>query len=108
MVFRNILVKKILDLYNKTNATLGLFNDAFGKHKYKRYFFYVISLGFLSGLFEGIGVNALIPLFSFVVGDGNGGTDFISRTIEKVFLLLNIDFSIVSLMYLVAVLFMLK
>jgi ATP-binding cassette, subfamily B, bacterial MsbA len=84
----------------------SLFNNAFGAYKLQITALAVI--GFLSGILEGIGANALIPLFSFITGEGGGGNDFISQTIEKAFLFLNIDFGIKYLLVFIALLFVLK
>ena len=43
------------------------------------------ALGFLSGLLEGIGINALIPLLAILTGTASGGDDPISQTIANFF-----------------------
>lgn len=66
------------------------------------------ALGFLSGLFEGIGVNALIPLLAILTGSASGGDDPISQAIERFFSLLGIDFSLKFILIFIILLFILK
>ncbi|MCK4553855.1 ABC transporter ATP-binding protein [Candidatus Parcubacteria bacterium] len=91
---------------NKIFAILRVSKQAFWQ--YKLQIFALIALGFLSGILEGVGVNALIPLFSFIIGDGQGGDDFISQAIEKFFLYFNISFSLKYLLVFICVLFIFK
>src|SRR3989344_1734899 len=65
-------------------------------------------LGFLSGLFEGIGVNALIPLLAILTVSASGGDDPISQAIERFFSLLGIDFSLKFILIFIILLFILK
>lgn len=65
-------------------------------------------LGFISGLLEGIGINALIPLFAFIAKDKSQAPDIITRTIQKIFEMLHIPFNIVFLLLLIALLFIFK
>lgn len=64
-------------------------------------------LGFFSALLEGIGINALIPLFSFVIGGGNRN-DIISQFIEKLFSFFNIEFKLKYLLVFIGLLFIFK
>ncbi len=75
---------------------------------YKRRIVLLTLLGLVSSFLEGIGITALIPLFSFAFGDGNGGNDFLSRQIAKVFGLLGIDFSVTYLLIFIGLLFILR
>ena len=65
-------------------------------------------LGFLSGLFEGIGVNALIPLLAILTGTASGGDDAISQAIAGFFLFLGVDFSLKYILIFIILLFILK
>jgi len=76
----------------KISTAIKLSRQAFGAYKWQ--IFILTALGFLSGLFEGIGINALIPLFSFITGKTPGGDDAISQIIEKLFLFLPVGFSV--------------
>lgn len=85
---------------------IKLFRQAFGR--YGLHIIILIALGFVSGLAEGIGVNALIPLFSFIAGESGVGDDIISRMIEKFFVYLNIDSTLNYLLILICLLFFIK
>lgn len=64
--------------------------------------------GFLSGLFEGIGISMLVPLFALLLqGEGFGG-DRISRFIQNVFLWFGLPLSVWSLLVAMTVLFFVK
>lgn len=91
--------KRLLSIIRLTKRGFG---------QYKKQIILLTILGFVSGLLEGIGINALIPLFSFVLGEGGGGNDIISQLIEKFFGLVNIDFNITFLLVLIILLFILK
>lgn len=49
--------------------------------------------GFLSGILEGIGINAVIPLLSFIVEGSAPATDAISSGIRSLFGFLGVDFA---------------
>lgn len=76
--------------------------------KYKWHIVFLASLGFIGGLLEGIGINALIPLFSMVIGETQEGADFITRQIQNLFNALHLEFSVMPLLILIAILFILK
>ncbi|MFA4941347.1 MAG: ABC transporter ATP-binding protein [Patescibacteria group bacterium] len=78
-----------------------------GFSKYKLQISILTILGFLSASLEGIGINALIPLFSFVTGEA-GGDDFISQTIKKSFSYFHIEFRLKYLLIFVCLLFVFK
>ena len=75
---------------------------------YKLQIVLLIVLGFLSGLFGGLGIGVVIPLFSFAVRGGTLGTDFISRTLSHVFAYFNIEPSITVFLALISTLFIIK
>lgn len=86
---------------------LGLIGRAFSG--YKSQIFVLVVLGFFSGLLEGVGINALIPLFSFVVGgDAGGATDTISKITRSGFEFLHIDFNLKYLLVFMCSLFIIK
>ena len=66
---------------NRIISILRLSKQAFSR--YKSQIIFLTFLSFVTGVFEGIGVNALIPLFSFALGEEGGGTDIISRAINS-------------------------
>lgn len=91
---------------NKIITNLKLFKRAFGVYRHK--IILLIFTGFLSGVMEGIGINTIIPLFSFVVKGQDKPTDIISRTTEQLFAFLHIPYSLKYLLILIATLFLVK
>lgn len=73
-------------------------------NKYRWHIALLVVLGFLGAILEGIGINATIPLISFLVNHG-APTDFISRTIQSVFSFLHITFTFRYLLALIVGLF---
>lgn len=91
----------------KTRKGARLVRRAFSKYKW--YFVLLTVLGIAAGLFESVGVNALIPLFSFFVRDEQFGSgDFITRSIEGLFEWFGINMSLPLLLGLIIILFFLK
>lgn len=82
------------------------FSQAFSQYKWS--IIILVVLGFASGFLEGIGINALIPLFSLITGNAFGANDFISRLIERFFSFLNINFQVEYLLIFIAILFVFK
>lgn len=80
-------------------------NEGFGK--YKPQILILTVLGFASGLLEAVGINAVIPLFSFATGS-TAGTDVISRAIARIFSLLHLPFNLRFLLIFIISLFLLK
>ena len=80
--------------------------DAFGR--YKGQILILTLFGFVSGIIEGIGINAIIPLFSFITWGKSQGTDFISKMIEKSFHALHLPFNVFALLMFICVLFLIK
>ncbi len=75
---------------------------------YKTHILALIGLGFLSGIFEGIGINAIIPLFSFIAEGADLSQDPISRAIRALFSFFNISYRLPTLLFFIALLFLLK
>jgi len=88
---------------NKIRTVIKLSRRAFGK--YQPQIIILTVLGFLTGLLEGVGISAIIPLFSFIIKDRGNSTDFISQSIEKFFLYFNFNFSVNYLLIFVSLLF---
>ncbi len=91
---------------NRVHALLKSSRLAFGGYKWQ--IITLVFLGFFSGLLEGIGINAIIPVFSLASGENISGTDFISKTIEKLFLQLGLDFRLKYLLIFIIILFIAK
>ncbi|MEK7551814.1 MAG: ABC transporter ATP-binding protein [Patescibacteria group bacterium] len=93
-------------MFSKFKLFLQLFNKAFGA--YKSHIFLLTALGFLGGLLGGIGINVLIPIFSFLADPSAEVADPISKFIRAGFLALGIDFSLKFLLIFIVILFVLK
>jgi ABC-type multidrug transport system fused ATPase/permease subunit len=91
---------------NKIVKILLLLRKAFGEYKWQIILLTVLSV--ISGILEGIGINAIIPLLSLIVGDIIPSTDLISQFLERAFNFFNIDFAIESLLIFIAILFVAK
>ncbi len=76
--------------------------------EYKSRIFLLTSLSFIGGILEGIGINAIIPLFSFISNEGGGGTDLISRSIQSFFMFFNIRYTVKYLLIFIIALFIIK
>ena len=63
---------------------------AFGRYRWHVTALFIF--GILSALLEGIGINAVIPLMSFFMGDGGTTTDFVTKTIRGLFNFFSIPF----------------
>ena len=90
----------------RINTIVALAREAYGP--YKKQILVLTGLGFISGLLEGVGINAVIPLLSFVMSGEAKGDDFISQMLERIFLFLNIDFTVQYLLALIVILFVVR
>lgn len=92
--------------YTQLKKPLGLFKRAFSE--YKNQFLIITILGFLGGLAGGIGIGAIIPLFSFITDRKDLGANFVSRVVGKLFASFNFEYNIVLILGLIIILFILK
>lgn len=94
-------------LINKKKIELArnIIRAAFSRYKFR--FIIITALGFLSGLFEGIGISVVIPLFSVMTGQKTG-PDFISSAVQNFFNFLNIPLTPIFLLLFIVILFSLK
>ncbi len=92
--------------FKKISSALHLLTSSFSR--FKRQFIIMTLLGFVGGLFGGIGISAIIPLFSFITTDKTGGTDIISKTIEKLFSFFHINYTLTFLIIFIIILFIFK
>lgn len=65
----------------------------------------LIFISIMGGLFEGIGINSIIPLFSFVVKDQGQAGDAISKFTEQIFSFLHVPYELKYLLIMIAILF---
>lgn len=91
---------------NKFFNIVRLINRGYGEYKYRILFLSV--LGLLNGILEGLGVSALIPLFSLITGSIPAEDNFILKLIRGFFATLGITWSVKYLLIFVAVLFIAK
>lgn len=75
---------------------------------YRKHLAALIVLGFSGALLEGIGINAAIPLLSFLTGGSGVPTDPISRGIAALFEFLHIPFTFRYLLGFIIALFLLR
>src|SRR3989344_9383318 len=91
----------------KIFSSITLFRVAF--YKYKKKILLLTMLGFLSGILGGIGIGAVIPLFSFISGQGGVlAGDPISKIFIRVFSFIGIEFSLFSVVVVLVLLFVFK
>lgn len=93
-------------MFGRARTVVNLSRRAFRGYKWS--LIALAALGILGTLLEAIGVNALIPLFSFFSGETSSPPDFISAKIENLFGLFHIEFSLPNLLILIVLLFFLK
>jgi len=82
----------VSSIIKKIVSFVSLFYKVFGTYKFD--VLILTALGFFSGILGGIGINILIPIFSFIVNPEAVVTDPISKFIREAFLYFNIDFSL--------------
>lgn len=78
---------------------------------YGQYIFQVpalIVISFLSSALEGIGINSLIPMFSFIDKNPIGDPDVITRLTKSAFMYFGLSYSLKSLLIFIAALFFAK
>lgn len=85
---------------------LNLILEAF--REYRLHIIWLGFLSFISGFLEGIGINAIIPLFSLADKSSAVGVDSISKFIEQIFLFVGIGFTLKSVMVFILGSFIIK
>ncbi len=82
------------------------------RQAFRGYLFYIVvltALGFVSGILGGIGINTLLPLFSFIGVSVSGVEDnFITVFVKKIFSLFGLEFSVIPLLVFISGLLILK
>jgi len=78
----------------------------YGNYRYQ--ILVLVILGFVSGLFEGIGVSTLVPLFSYITDQGLQEGSIFSRVILGFFSFVHLEFRLRTLLLLMVILFILK
>ncbi|MBU0660598.1 ABC transporter ATP-binding protein/permease [Patescibacteria group bacterium] len=101
----SIISQKIKSMLKNIHVILVLYRSF---KAYRKQVLTLTLMGFLSGLLEGIGVNALIPLFSIAMNQGERGQDIISQSIEKLFVFFHVDFNITTLLIFILSIFIVR
>lgn len=91
---------------NRLVKVFRLTSKAFAGYRNK--IIVLLGLGFFGGLLEGIGVTAIIPLFSFLSEGNNGSANIITKTTKSMFEMLHIPFALNYVLIFIAILFILK
>lgn len=63
-------------------------------------------LSFVGGILEGIGINAVIPLFSYLVDASGPASDTVTNVMRSLFQVLHLDFSPKYLLFFIVAMFM--
>ncbi len=87
---------------NKVNIAVRLMREAFARHKSK--IITMTILGFVSGALGGIGIGAVIPVFSFITNKATPN-DAISRYIQTFFAYTHIPYNLSVLLTMVICIF---
>lgn len=89
----------------KPQKTLHILNKTFSG--YRRHLAVLTALGIMSAVLDGIGINAVIPLFSFLIGNTMPDSlNFISNSIQHLFGFFGIPFTFRSLLIFITLLFL--
>lgn len=99
-------VGKTFYVYRQLGAIVRLARRAY--RPYKLQILALTVLGFGSGILEGIGINAVIPLLTFVLGLHDPATDTISIAIQTFFAWTHIPFVPKFLLAFIVILFIIK
>lgn len=67
-------------IFSRLKDFTPIYRDFFRRYRWQIAF--LVLLGFLLGLFEGVSIGMLIPLFSFATGGGDFGGDLVSRAVK--------------------------
>lgn len=84
----------------------SLFRREFGHYWFS--IFGVAILSFISAILEGVGINSIIPLFSFINQNAGKGTDTISQFISTFFAVVHLPFTLKTLLIFIVALFFVK
>lgn len=91
---------------NKFTNVARMLLSAFGA--YYKHLLVIIVLGFFASLLEGLGISAIIPLFSFVTGGGGIAADAVTQIFTGFFAFIGIPYTFRFLLLFVGVLFIVR
>ncbi|MDO8552933.1 MAG: ABC transporter ATP-binding protein [bacterium] len=80
--------------------------SAFGS--YYKHLIVILVLGFFASLLEGLGISAVIPLFSFVTGGGGFTADTVTQVFSTIFGFFGLPYTFRYLLFFVGVLFVVR
>jgi len=83
-----------------------LFKKLYWNYRYKLLLLFALSV--VSGFLGALGIAAIVPLFTFIVEGGGVSNNFVSNLITRIFIYLNIDVELISLLIFISSLFVLK
>ena len=104
--FREMALPSTGNIYRQLLAVARLGRRAY--RPYKKQIVILTALGFLGGIVEGIGINALIPLLTFVLGLQDPATDALSVAIRAFFEWIHVPFVPKFLLSFIVILFIAK
>src|SRR3989344_2189824 len=93
-------------IYVQVTKLLRLARKAYAPYKFQ--ILMLTALGFLGGILEGIGINAVIPLLSSVLGLHDAATDTLSVYIKDFFALIHVPFVPRYILAFIVILFIAK
>jgi len=93
-------------IFNKIVILVDLLHRGYFKYKYQ--IIILVILGFLGGILEGIGIAAIIPLFSLATGTIPAETNTISNIIRGIFSFFHLTFNLKFLIAFICLLFILR
>ncbi len=96
----------MMNSFSRINDVWSLISRGFGV--YRRYILVLAALSFISGVLEGIGINAIIPLFSFINKGVEGESDTVSKVIRYLFNFFSVEFTLRNLLVFIICLFIAK
>jgi len=93
-------------ILTRIRNAVRLFGQAFSG--YTPQFIVIIAVGFFASLLEGLGISAIVPIFSFVTGGGGVAGDPITAAIMRLFELIGVPYTFRALLLFVGVLFIVR
>ena len=96
----------MFNYFSKIFSSLGLFSKAYGK--YRKTILMLAGFGFLSGILGGVGIGAIIPLFSFVGAKSGVADGLITKMFKEAFGFFGVPFTLTFVMLVLVMLFVTK
>jgi len=87
-------------------GTISILRNTFSG--YKRQLIILVFLGLASGLLEGVGIGAIVPLLSFLISGTEGDGNVITSSLEALFNFIGVPFKFSSVIVLIFILFLIR